>query len=63
VDVFNSIYRGRAKGMPAWGPLLTEDQIWKLVAYVHSLGGATGSRYAGTQEGSSRKAAANTVER
>lgn len=47
VDVFNSIYRGRRQGMPAWGPLLTEDQIWKLVAYVRTLGGETGARYGG----------------
>lgn len=51
VDVFNSVYRGRAKGMPAWGPLLTESQVWKVVAYVRSLGGESGPRYVATGKG------------
>ena len=63
VDVFNSIYRGRAKGMPAWGPVLTENQIWKLVAYVRSLSGATGSRYARAHSDHTRKTSANTTVR
>lgn len=46
VDLFNTIYRGRAQGMPAWGPVLTEDQIWKLVAYVRYLGSPAATRYA-----------------
>lgn len=36
-QIFTSIAQGRAHGMPAWGTRLTEDQIWKLVAYVKSL--------------------------
>lgn len=36
-QIFSSIAEGRAHGMPAWGTKLTDDQIWKLVAYVHSL--------------------------
>jgi cytochrome c oxidase cbb3-type subunit 3 len=36
-QVFNSIAEGRAHGMPAWGLKVPEDQIWKLVAYIHSL--------------------------
>lgn len=43
-DVFNSIYEGRARGMPAWGAVLSRDQIWELVAYIRSLGGMTGPR-------------------
>jgi cytochrome c oxidase cbb3-type subunit III len=43
-DVFNSIYYGRARGMPAWGAVLSKDQIWELVAYIRSLGGMTGPR-------------------
>lgn len=35
--VFDSIAHGRAHGMPAWGVLLPEDQIWKLVGYVKSM--------------------------
>jgi hypothetical protein len=43
-DVFNSIYEGRAKGMPAWGTVLSHKQIWELVSYIRSLGGMTGRR-------------------
>lgn len=43
-DVFNSIYEGRAKGMPAWGVFLSQDQIWELVSYIRTLGGMTGPR-------------------
>lgn len=43
-DVFNSIFYGRARGMPAWGAALSTNQIWELVAYIRSLGGMTGPR-------------------
>ena len=43
-DVFNSIFYGRARGMPAWGAVLSKNQIWELVAYINSLGGMTGPR-------------------
>jgi len=36
--VFQSIYEGRPEGMPAWGGRIPDDQIWRLVAYVQSLG-------------------------
>jgi cytochrome c oxidase cbb3-type subunit 3 len=36
-QIFSTINEGRDQGMPAWGTKLTEDQIWKLVAYVQSL--------------------------
>ena len=36
-EVFESIYQGRPDGMPAWGALLSADQIWTLVTYVRSL--------------------------
>lgn len=36
-QIFSSIAEGRAHGMPAWGTKLTEDQVWKLVAYVEAL--------------------------
>lgn len=64
VDVFQTIYRGRAKGMPAWGNMLTEDQIWKLVSYVRSLGGAAGARF--SQMGAAdhtRKTSPNSLSR
>jgi cytochrome c oxidase cbb3-type subunit 3 len=34
-----TIAEGRPNGMPAWKGKLTEDQIWKLAAYVRSLSG------------------------
>ncbi|HTJ21489.1 MAG TPA: c-type cytochrome [Gemmatimonadaceae bacterium] len=36
-DVFQSIYEGRPDGMPAWGGRITDDEIWRLVAYVRTL--------------------------
>lgn len=38
--LYKSIHDGRPLGMPAWGARLPPDEIWKLVAYVESLGGA-----------------------
>jgi len=34
-----TIAEGRPNGMPAWRQRLTDDQIWKLAAYVRSLSG------------------------
>lgn len=39
-SIFNSIYQGRPQGMPAWNPALPPQDIWKLVAYLQSLGGS-----------------------
>ena len=36
-EVFVSLYQGRPEGMPAWGSLISPDQIWLLVSYVRSL--------------------------
>ena len=35
--IANSIAEGRAYGMPAWGRMLTDAQIWQLTAYISSL--------------------------
>jgi cytochrome c oxidase cbb3-type subunit 3 len=35
--VFDSIAKGRARGMPAWGTRLPAEQIWQLTAYIGSL--------------------------
>jgi mono/diheme cytochrome c family protein len=32
-------YRARGSVMPAWGPHLSEEQIWQLVAYLRSRAG------------------------
>lgn len=64
VDIFNSIYRGRAQGMPAWGTILPEGEIWQLVTYVRSLGGANPHRYRGVgheSEDVTRKSAVNST--
>jgi cytochrome c oxidase cbb3-type subunit 3 len=37
--VYKSIYEGRPQGMPAWGVALPREEIWKIVAYLQSLGG------------------------
>lgn len=39
-DIFNSISQGRPHGMPAWGLVLPDEQIWKLTAYIKSMGTA-----------------------
>ena len=36
-EVFESIYQGRPEGMPAWGSLISTDQVWLLTTYVRSL--------------------------
>jgi cytochrome c oxidase cbb3-type subunit 3 len=36
-EVFNSIYYGRPKGMPAFGGTLGVEGVWTLVAYIRSL--------------------------
>jgi cytochrome c oxidase cbb3-type subunit 3 len=35
--IYRSIADGRTKGMPGWGNMLPEEQIWKLVAYIKTL--------------------------
>ena len=36
--IHDSIARGRAHGMPAWGTTLPDDYIWKITAYIQTLG-------------------------
>jgi cytochrome c oxidase cbb3-type subunit 3 len=36
-QIYDTIYHGRANGMPAWGGKLQDDQIWKISAYVRSM--------------------------
>ncbi|HEY3747363.1 MAG TPA: c-type cytochrome [Gemmatimonadaceae bacterium] len=44
IEIYKSIYEGRPKGMPAWGAMLPPETIWKLTAYIQSLGGAASPR-------------------
>jgi cytochrome c oxidase cbb3-type subunit 3 len=39
-EIYKSIYEGRPQGMPSWGAAVPHDQIWKIVAYIQSLGGS-----------------------
>lgn len=36
-EVFNSIYYGRPRGMPAFGGALGTEGVWTLVTYLRSL--------------------------
>jgi len=49
--IFNSIYEGRPQGMPAWGRALPAHDIWEIVAYLQTLGGAVAANeyHAGLQ--------------
>src|SRR5207253_7034644 len=37
-EVFQSIYEGRPDGIPSWDARIDDTSIWRLVAYVRSLG-------------------------
>ena len=39
IQIYNTIHDGRPQGMPSWKRALPPDEIWKLVAYIQSLGG------------------------
>ena len=53
--IYRSIADGHPQGMPAWGRALPPDQIWKLVAYIQSYGGATPpAEYQGALQGDQR---------
>jgi mono/diheme cytochrome c family protein len=36
-EIYQSIYYGRPKGMPAYGGVLPSDAIWMVVTYLQSL--------------------------
>lgn len=38
-NIYSSIMEGRPNGMPAFHGKIPEQEVWKLVAYVRSLGG------------------------
>lgn len=38
-EVYKTIFEGRPKGMPAWGDAVPPDEIWKIVAWIQTLGG------------------------
>jgi len=36
-DLFTTVSGGRPGGMPAWGPVLGSEKIWKVLAYLETL--------------------------
>jgi cytochrome c oxidase cbb3-type subunit 3 len=40
-NIYATIVQGRPNGMPAFGPRLSGEAVWKLAAYVRSLGRGT----------------------
>lgn len=40
VAIFKSLYEGRSQGMPAWNPVMPPAELWKIVAWIESLGGS-----------------------
>jgi cytochrome c oxidase cbb3-type subunit 3 len=36
-QIFDTIYHGRANGMPSWGGRVPNREIWELAAYVRSM--------------------------
>lgn len=57
-DRFSSVHGGRARGMPAYGELLPDESIWKIVAYVEDLAAKAGGqrRAGGIGQGEARDA-------
>lgn len=37
-QIYDSIFEGRPNGMPTWGAKISSDQIWKIIAYLRTLG-------------------------
>lgn len=52
-SIFQSIAQGRPNGMPAFGGMIPDEQIWKLELYVRSLGGVDTTVRAGGSSGRS----------
>jgi cytochrome c oxidase cbb3-type subunit 3 len=59
--IYNSIVQGRPQGMPAWGSALPPIEVWRLTAYIQSLGGAfPGDKYQQAREGDLAKGKSST---
>ena len=46
-QIYATIVQGRPNGMPSFGQALTGEAVWKLAAYVKSLGPGTGESQGG----------------
>lgn len=51
-NIFLSIVQGRPNGMPSYGGQLSDDQVWKIAAYVKTLSGEAGAKGATADESS-----------
>jgi len=59
--IYNSIAQGRPQGMPAWSSALPPIEIWRLTAYIQSLGGTfPGDKYQQALEGDLAKGKSST---
>ena len=38
-SIYQSIVQGRPNGMPAFGTMVPEEQVWQIVTFIRSLGG------------------------
>lgn len=38
-NLFDTISKGRPKGMPSWGGRIPTNQIWKIATFIRSLRG------------------------
>jgi cytochrome c oxidase cbb3-type subunit 3 len=48
-QIYSSIAHGRPNGMPTWGGIVPDAQIWQLAAYVKSLSIPTTAQMTGGQ--------------
>lgn len=67
-DLFKTLWDGRPQGMPAWRNALTQDDIWRVIAYIRTFRGTEpgqggqassgeGQSRTGTQQGDGGKGA------
>jgi cytochrome c oxidase cbb3-type subunit 3 len=40
ISIYESIVEGRPQGMPSWSKAIPSQEVWNLVAYIETLGGA-----------------------
>lgn len=64
-NIFLSVVQGRPNGMPSYGGQLSDEQVWKLVAYVSSLSGHAGPKGATADQnaGEKRRRQGGSLER
>ncbi len=53
-QIYATIIQGRPNGMPSFGQSLSGEAVWKLAAFVKSLGPGTGENEASRPEATSR---------